>query len=153
MNNLVAFDCKSNFTKRDVMLSGIFQVEANKQSGYKFVRVLEGLREWEVCSPDVSAAIEFCREKIIEMPVDEFEEWFKNQFPAVSHLTTIFLLLNVTSFLRHMKPCSLKSLARACRLNVALKLHLRPSKQLSQSGRSAWRVLDQSRAVLHDQDA
>ena len=55
-----------------------------KQTIYKFLRVLEGLREWEICSPDVTAAIEFCRERIIEMTVEEYEWWFKERFPKVS---------------------------------------------------------------------
>ena len=49
----------------------------------KFQQVLYGLRIWELCSPDVSAAIEFCRQRIIEMPVDEYEAWFRENFPQV----------------------------------------------------------------------
>ena len=45
--------------------------------------MLSSLRVWELCSPDVSAAIEFCRERIIEMPVDEYEAWFRENFPQV----------------------------------------------------------------------
>ncbi|XP_041361480.1 coiled-coil domain-containing protein 60-like isoform X2 [Gigantopelta aegis] len=60
------------------------QVEnTSKQSVYKFLKVLETIREWEICSPDISAAIEFCREKIVEMTVEEFEEWFCQQFPKI----------------------------------------------------------------------
>ena len=63
------------------------QVDSGKQSAFKFLRVLEGLRDWEVCSPDISAAVEFCRHKIVEMSVDEYEEWFQQQFPTVrAHL-------------------------------------------------------------------
>ncbi|XP_074656915.1 coiled-coil domain-containing protein 60-like [Tubulanus polymorphus] len=58
-------------------------VESSKHSTYKFLRVLSGLREWEICSPDVSAAIEFCRERVVEMSPDEYEEWIGQQFPAV----------------------------------------------------------------------
>ena len=36
-----------------------------------------------MCSPDISAAVEFCREKIVEMSVEEYEEWFQQQFPSV----------------------------------------------------------------------
>ena len=61
-------------------------MEANKQSAYKFLMVLSGLRDWEVCAPDISAAIEFCREKIVEMPVEEYEDWFHQQFPKVGFL-------------------------------------------------------------------
>ena len=62
----------------------VFQVEGTgKQTIYKFLRVLEGLREWEICSPDVTAAVEFCRERIIEMTIEEYEWWFKERFPKV----------------------------------------------------------------------
>jgi hypothetical protein len=27
------------------------------------------------------AAIEFCRERILEVPLDEFEDWFKDRHP------------------------------------------------------------------------
>ena len=65
------------------------QVEGTgKQTIYKFLRVLEGLREWEICSPDVTAAVEFCRERIVEMTVEEYEWWFKERFPKVSRPQT-----------------------------------------------------------------
>jgi len=60
------------------------QVEAGTQSVLKFQQALSGLRVWELCSPDVSAAIEFCRERIIEMPVDDYEVWFRKNFPEVT---------------------------------------------------------------------
>ena len=50
--------------------------------------MLEGLREWEICSPDVTAAIEFCRERIVEMTVEEYEWWFKERFPKVTRPQT-----------------------------------------------------------------
>lgn len=53
-----------------------------------FFKVLERLREWEICSPDICAAIEFCREKIIEMTVEDFEEWFSQQFPKIQRPQT-----------------------------------------------------------------
>jgi hypothetical protein len=49
----------------------------SKQSVYKFLQVLEGLREWEICSPDISAAVEFCRERIVDLGVETYEEWFR----------------------------------------------------------------------------
>ncbi|VDI58296.1 Hypothetical predicted protein [Mytilus galloprovincialis] len=54
-----------------------------QHSKIKFLKVLERLREWEICSPDISAAIEFCREKIVKMSIEQFEEWFQGQFPKV----------------------------------------------------------------------
>jgi len=50
----------------------------------KFQQVLSALRVWELCSPDVSAAIEFCRQRIVEMPVEEYEAWFRRNFPQVT---------------------------------------------------------------------
>lgn len=63
----------------------ILQIEGfgQQHSKIKFLKVLERLREWEICSPDISAAIEFCREKIVKMPVEQFEEWFQSHFPKV----------------------------------------------------------------------
>ncbi|XP_064652339.1 LOW QUALITY PROTEIN: coiled-coil domain-containing protein 60-like [Lineus longissimus] len=58
-------------------------VEGSKHSAYKLLKVLTTLRQWEICSPDVSAAIEFCREKIVDMSIEEYEEWFQQQFPTV----------------------------------------------------------------------
>lgn len=55
----------------------------SKQSVYKFLKVLEGLRRWEICAPDVAAAVEFCRARIVDMSVEEFEEWFSQAFPKV----------------------------------------------------------------------
>jgi len=59
------------------------QVEAGKQSPIKLLRVLAGLRPWEICSPDVSAAIEFCRQRVVEMSVEEYEQWFSETFPSI----------------------------------------------------------------------
>ncbi|XP_060590036.1 coiled-coil domain-containing protein 60-like isoform X8 [Ruditapes philippinarum] len=59
-----------------------------KQSIYKFIKVLEGLREWEICCPDITAAVEFCRERIVEMTVDEYESWFTQRFPKVTRPQT-----------------------------------------------------------------
>ena len=51
----------------------LIQIDSGKQSAYKFLEVLGGLRDWEVCSPDISAAIEFCRERIVDMNIEEYE--------------------------------------------------------------------------------
>ncbi|XP_076083471.1 uncharacterized protein LOC143054359 isoform X3 [Mytilus galloprovincialis] len=63
----------------------VVQIEGfgQQHSKIKFLKVLERLREWEICSPDISAAIEFCREKIVKMSIEQFEEWFQGQFPKV----------------------------------------------------------------------
>ncbi|XP_070209322.1 coiled-coil domain-containing protein 60-like [Littorina saxatilis] len=60
----------------------------SKQSVYKFLKVLEGLRDWEICSPDISAAIEFCRERIVDLSVEEYEEWFRSVFPRINRPQT-----------------------------------------------------------------
>ena len=61
-----------------------FQVDSRQQSAYKFLRVLEGLREWELHSPDIAAAVEFCRGKIVSMSVEEYDQWFGERFSSVS---------------------------------------------------------------------
>lgn len=68
----------------------IIQIEGAGQQLSKrtFFKVLERLREWEICSPDICAAIEFCREKIVEMTVEDFEEWFSQQFPKIQRPQT-----------------------------------------------------------------
>lgn len=43
--------------------------------------MLKSLRIWELISPDVMSAVEFCREKILEIQVEEFEKWFKLTHP------------------------------------------------------------------------
>ncbi|XP_043924219.1 coiled-coil domain-containing protein 60 isoform X2 [Protopterus annectens] len=44
-----------------------------------FLKVLGGLRIWELCSPEMSAATEFIREKIIKMPEDDYNEWLQSK--------------------------------------------------------------------------
>ncbi|XP_069106802.1 coiled-coil domain-containing protein 60-like isoform X2 [Argopecten irradians] len=70
--------------------STIIQMEGSGQqhSMLKFIKVLGTLHEWEICSPDVSAAVEFAREKIIDMSVEDFEAWFQTQFPKVARPQT-----------------------------------------------------------------
>ncbi|CAH1773653.1 unnamed protein product [Owenia fusiformis] len=64
-------------------------LESGSQQGtYKFLKVLAALRHWEILNPDISAAIEFCREKIIQMPIEEYEEWFRSQFPTIERPQT-----------------------------------------------------------------
>ncbi|XP_052822450.1 coiled-coil domain-containing protein 60 isoform X2 [Octopus bimaculoides] len=54
-----------------------------KLSAYKFLKVLSTLEPWDICSPDISAAIEFCRAKITDITIEEYEIWFRQQFPAI----------------------------------------------------------------------
>ncbi|PIK34496.1 putative coiled-coil domain-containing protein [Apostichopus japonicus] len=43
----------------------------------KFLNVLTSLKHWELCAPDVRAAVEFVREKVVGMSVEEFEAWYR----------------------------------------------------------------------------
>ncbi|XP_033726539.1 coiled-coil domain-containing protein 60-like isoform X2 [Pecten maximus] len=62
---------------------GLMEGSGQQHSMLKFIKVLGTLREWEICSPDISAAVEFAREKIIDMSIEDFEAWFQTQFPKV----------------------------------------------------------------------
>ncbi|XP_016057037.1 PREDICTED: coiled-coil domain-containing protein 60 [Miniopterus natalensis] len=43
------------------------------------LKVLQDLRTWELCSPDVAAAVEFVREHIIHMPQEDYINWLQNR--------------------------------------------------------------------------
>lgn len=43
----------------------------------QFLKTLHGLRNWELCSPDISAAIEFMRDKVIQMPAEDYDNWLQ----------------------------------------------------------------------------
>ncbi|CAF0738111.1 unnamed protein product [Brachionus calyciflorus] len=57
------------------------KLNSKKQNELAFFRVLETLEIWELLSPDVMSSVEFCREKILEIQVEEFENWFKTKHP------------------------------------------------------------------------
>lgn len=59
-------------------------LEGRKISSSQFLKVLSTLRVWEICAPDINAAIEFVREKVVEMSVLEFEDWLNAKFPQPS---------------------------------------------------------------------
>ncbi|NXL83048.1 CCD60 protein, partial [Alectura lathami] len=42
-----------------------------------FLKVLTDLQVWELCSPEIAAAVEFVRENIVQMPEEDFSEWFQ----------------------------------------------------------------------------
>ncbi|XP_042297428.1 coiled-coil domain-containing protein 60 isoform X2 [Sceloporus undulatus] len=44
-----------------------------------FLKVLGELRIWEICSPDVCAAVEFLREYIVEMPEEHYRRWLHSR--------------------------------------------------------------------------
>ncbi|EDV20359.1 uncharacterized protein TRIADDRAFT_61094 [Trichoplax adhaerens] len=62
-------------------ISSHAKIDGIVPSSVQLIRVLSGLRHWEICSPDISAAIEFVREKIVEMPDYEYEEWLRSILP------------------------------------------------------------------------
>ncbi|KGL73470.1 Coiled-coil domain-containing protein 60, partial [Tinamus guttatus] len=44
-----------------------------------FVKALADLQVWELCSPEIAAAVEFVRESVVQMPEEEFSEWFQSR--------------------------------------------------------------------------
>ncbi|NWS42553.1 CCD60 protein, partial [Probosciger aterrimus] len=44
-----------------------------------FLKVLDDLRVWELCSPEIAAAVEFVRESIVRMPEEDFSKWFQTK--------------------------------------------------------------------------
>uniref|UniRef100_A0A8C5RFT8 Coiled-coil domain-containing protein 60 n=1 Tax=Laticauda laticaudata TaxID=8630 RepID=A0A8C5RFT8_LATLA len=46
-----------------------------------FLKVLGELRIWEICSPDICAAVEFLREYIVDMPEDDYKQWLQARVP------------------------------------------------------------------------
>ncbi|XP_003761229.1 coiled-coil domain-containing protein 60 isoform X1 [Sarcophilus harrisii] len=41
------------------------------------LKVLQDLRTWEICSPDIAVAIEFVREHIVQMPQGDYIKWLR----------------------------------------------------------------------------
>ncbi|NXH70601.1 CCD60 protein, partial [Hydrobates tethys] len=44
-----------------------------------FLKALADLQVWELCSPEIAAAVEFVRESIVQMPEEDFSEWFQTR--------------------------------------------------------------------------
>uniref|UniRef100_A0A8C8VQU0 Coiled-coil domain containing 60 n=1 Tax=Pelusios castaneus TaxID=367368 RepID=A0A8C8VQU0_9SAUR len=44
-----------------------------------FLKVLSELRVWELCSPDICAAVEFVRENIVQMPEEDYKVWLQTR--------------------------------------------------------------------------
>ncbi|KYO31724.1 coiled-coil domain-containing protein 60 isoform X2 [Alligator mississippiensis] len=44
-----------------------------------FLKVLSDLRVWELCSPDISAAVEFVRENIVQIQEEVYKGWLQTQ--------------------------------------------------------------------------
>ncbi|XP_066871028.1 coiled-coil domain-containing protein 60 isoform X1 [Kogia breviceps] len=51
------------------------------------LKVLQDMRVWELCSPDIAVAIEFVREHIIHMPQEDYISWLQDRIsvPLRSH--------------------------------------------------------------------
>nr|KAF6403161.1 coiled-coil domain containing 60 [Molossus molossus] len=47
------------------------------------LKVLQDLRIWELCSPDIAVAVEFVREHIIHMPQEDYVDWLQNRISAM----------------------------------------------------------------------
>ncbi|XP_038051433.1 coiled-coil domain-containing protein 60-like [Patiria miniata] len=65
-------------------LQGMGIIESRKITPQKFLNVLTGLKPWELCLPEVSAAVEFVRERVVLMSVEEFEAWYQHEIPGIS---------------------------------------------------------------------
>ncbi|XP_058512918.1 coiled-coil domain-containing protein 60 isoform X1 [Ochotona princeps] len=46
------------------------------------LKVLQDLRVWELCSPDIAVAIEFVREHVVHMPQEDYLGWLQNRINA-----------------------------------------------------------------------
>ncbi|NXE72007.1 CCD60 protein, partial [Cochlearius cochlearius] len=49
-----------------------------------FLKALADLQVWELCSPEIAAAVEFVRESIVQMPEEDFSEWFQTRVAPLS---------------------------------------------------------------------
>ncbi|XP_064024291.1 coiled-coil domain-containing protein 60 isoform X2 [Pogoniulus pusillus] len=49
-----------------------------------FLKVLADLQVWELCCPEIAAAVEFVRESVVQMPEEDFNEWFQARVPHLS---------------------------------------------------------------------
>ncbi|NXG63916.1 CCD60 protein, partial [Hemiprocne comata] len=47
-----------------------------------FLKALADLQVWELCSPEIAAAVEFVRESIVRMPEDDFRVWFQTRLTS-----------------------------------------------------------------------
>ncbi|XP_077318206.1 coiled-coil domain-containing protein 60 isoform X2 [Lithobates pipiens] len=47
-----------------------------------FLKVLAGLRHWELCSPDICVAIEFVREHLVQMPLEDYTAWLQTRLAS-----------------------------------------------------------------------
>ncbi|NWQ97914.1 CCD60 protein, partial [Burhinus bistriatus] len=50
-----------------------------------FLKALADLQMWELCSPEIAAAVEFVRESIVQMPEEDFSKWFQTRVALSVH--------------------------------------------------------------------
>ncbi|XP_069727401.1 coiled-coil domain-containing protein 60 [Phaenicophaeus curvirostris] len=55
-----------------------------------FVKVLADLQVWELCSPEIAAAVEFVRESIVQMPEKDFSEWLQTRVAPLCAQSSTF---------------------------------------------------------------
>ncbi|XP_053938835.1 coiled-coil domain-containing protein 60 isoform X2 [Cuculus canorus] len=55
-----------------------------------FVKVLADLPVWELCSPEIAAAVEFVRENIVQMPEEDFSEWLQTRVTPLCAQSSTF---------------------------------------------------------------
>ncbi|NXT33270.1 CCD60 protein, partial [Pelecanoides urinatrix] len=55
-----------------------------------FLKALADLQVWELCSPEIAAAVEFVRESIVQMPEEDFSEWFQTRVAPLSAQSSSF---------------------------------------------------------------
>ncbi|KAM6193441.1 coiled-coil domain-containing protein 60 [Sarcoramphus papa] len=55
-----------------------------------FLKALADLQVWELCSPEIAAAVEFVRESIVQMPEEDFSEWFQTRVALLSAQSSTF---------------------------------------------------------------
>ncbi|XP_028413060.1 coiled-coil domain-containing protein 60-like [Dendronephthya gigantea] len=56
-------------------------LEGRKVSVQHFLKIMATLRPWEVCYPEIAAAIEFVRENIVGFSTVEYDDWFTSWNP------------------------------------------------------------------------
>ena len=64
-------------------LQSMGKIESRKVTPQKFLDVLATLKSWELCAPDISAAVEFVRDKVVGMTVEDFEAWYQSEVPGI----------------------------------------------------------------------
>ncbi|NWY04725.1 CCD60 protein, partial [Nothoprocta ornata] len=55
-----------------------------------FLKALADLQVWELCSPEIAAAVEFVRESVVQMPEEDFSAWFQTRVTPASAPSSTF---------------------------------------------------------------